>query len=76
MTITEKTSGGFKGEKMSKLNKKIAIILFAIFASTISFAITGFAAKADTEAATCPTSGVFEIKDKVGLKHSDIRLCL
>ena len=55
MTITGKTSGGSKGEKkMSKLNKKIAIILFAIFASTISFAITGFAtkAKADTEAAT------------------------
>ena len=56
---------------MSKLNKKIAIILFAIFASTISFAITGFAAKADTEAATCPTSGVFEIKDKVGLKLNE-----
>ncbi len=74
MTITGKTSGGSKGEKkMSKLNKKIAIILFAIFASTISFAITGFAtkAKADTEAATCPTSGVFEIKDKVGLKLNE-----
>lgn len=74
MTITGKTSGGSKGEKkMTKLNKKIAIILFAIFASTISFAITGFAvkAKADTEAVTCPTSGVFEIKDKVGLKLNE-----
>ena len=75
MTITGRTlTGGFKEEKkMSKLKKKITIILFAVFALTISFAITGFAAKAkaDTKAATCPTSGVFEINDKVGLKLNE-----
>ena len=58
---------------MSKLKKKITIILFAVFALTISFAVSGFTAKAkaDTKAATCPTSGVFEIKDKVGLKLNE-----
>lgn len=75
MTITGRTlTGGFKEEKkMSKLKKKITIILFAVFALTISFAITGFKAKAkaDTKAATCPTSGVFEINDKVGLKLNE-----
>ena len=75
MTITGRTlTGGFKEEeKMSKLKKKITIILFAVFALTISFAITGFKAKAkaDTEVATCPTSGVFEINDKVGLKLNE-----
>lgn len=75
MTMTGRTlTGGFKEEKkMSKLKKKITIILFAVFALTISFAITGFKAKAkaDTKAATCPTSGVFEIKDKVGLKLNE-----
>ena len=60
-------------KKMSKLNKKLTMILIAVFALTIGFAITGFAttAKADTEAATCPTSGVFEIQDKVGVKLND-----
>ena len=75
MTMTSMTlTGGFKEEKkMSKLKKKITIVLFAVFALTISFAITGFAAKAkaDTKAATCPTSGVFEINDKVGLKLNE-----
>ena len=75
MTITGRTlTGGSKEEKkMSKLKKKITIILFAVFALTISFAITGFKAKAkaDTKAATCPTSGVFEINDKVGLKLNE-----
>lgn len=75
MTMTGRTlTGGFKEEKkMSKLKKKITIILFAVFALTISFAITGFKAKAkaDTKAATCPTSGVFEINDKVGLKLNE-----
>ena len=56
---------------MSKLKNKLTIILLAVFALTISFAITGFATKAKAaETTTIDTTG-FEVTDGISLKLNE-----
>ena len=56
---------------MSKLKNKLTIILLAVFALTISFAITGFATKAKAaETTTIDTAG-FEVTDGISLKLNE-----